>query len=130
MKIEPMQIDDFLQIMRMNAEIYPEFAALPEEQKRLMANGNIVTGVAETYWQAGEIFGVGGIRHIGIGEGWMITPPGNRTPSLLRIVAQNFQKIREEQGLWRVYAESKISENFLKHLGFNPEPGTHVWAHK
>ncbi len=125
-----MQVDDFLHVMMQNAHIYPEFHALPDEQKRLIANGNIVTGTAETYREDGEIYCVGGIRHIGIGECWFITPPAARThpKKLLRVVRATFERIRENEGLWRVYAESKISENFLRHFGFHAEPGMHVWV--
>ena len=140
MNIKQMTESDFLTIMAENAEVYPAFHALPKEQKRAMAKGNIVTGVAETYREDGEIVGVGGIRHIGIGEAWFLTLPKNRgkkfaicpeteaTIKLLRDVSENFIRVRDEQGLWRVFAESKISENFLKHLGFKPEPGTYAWV--
>ena len=128
MTITKMQISEFLEIMEANAEFYPGFAALPDEQKRLVANGNIATGTAEAISEDGEIIWVGGIRHIGIGEAWCISPPKNRTPSCLRLVKRHLERIRDEQGLWRVFAESKISEKFLKHLGFKPEPGTHVWV--
>ena len=128
MTIDQMTVFEFLEIMARNKEYYPAFAALPEKQKRLIANGNIVTGVAETYREDDKIIGVGGIRHLGIGEGWFITPPENRTPALLRLVARNFKRIRDEKNLWRIFAESNISETFLKHLDFKPEPGTHAWV--
>ena len=130
MKIDPMQIDDFLQVMSQNVERYPGFAALPEEQKRLVANGNIVTGTAETFREDGEIYGVGGIRYIGIGECWFINPPeARRHPKkLLKLARATFARIRAEQGLWRGFAESKISETFLKHCGFVKDEGMHVWT--
>lgn len=128
MTIDKMTIEDFLQVMAQNAEVYPEFASLPDEQKRLMANGNIVTGTAQTFREDGEIIGVGGIRHIGIGEGWCISSPENRRPSVLRLVARNFKRIRDEKQLWRIFASSKISENFLQHLGFVKNEDFHVWT--
>ena len=131
MNIDQMTIEDFIEIMAQNAEIYPEFDALPDEQKRLIANGNIVTGTAETFREDdGTIYGVGGIRHNGIGECWFINPPeARRHPKkLLRVVRATFDRIREEKQLWRVFAESKISETFLKHCSFKPEPGTYVWT--
>ena len=130
MKIDQMTIEDFLHVMLQNAEIYPEFAALSDEHKRLFANSNIVTGTAETYREDGEIYCVGGIRHIGIGECWFITPPAARThpKNLLRVVRATFERIREDEQLWRVYAESKISENFLSHFGFHSKPKTYVWT--
>ena len=130
MKTSQMTIDDFITVMAQNAEIYPEFAALPEEQKRLTANGNIVTGMAETFREDGKIVGVGGIRHIGIAEAWFITPPAIRSKplKLLRQVRKSFEQIRTDEGLWRIFAESKISENFLKHLGFVKDDGIHIWT--
>ncbi len=130
MKTSQMTIDDFITVMAQNAEIYPEFAALPEEQKRLTANGNIVTGMAETFREDGKIYGVGGIRYKGIGECWFMTPPEVRThpKKLLRVVRATFDRIRADQELWRVFAESKISENFLAHCGFVKDDGVHIWT--
>ncbi len=130
MKTDPMAIEDFLEVMAQNAEIYPEFAALPEEQRRLIANGNIQTGTAETFREDGKIVGVGGIRHIGIGEAWCITPPTIRDQPvrLLRQVKKSFDQIRNDKELWRIFAESKISENFLQHIGFVKNEGFHVYT--
>lgn len=125
-----MKISEFLQIMEMNADVYPEFAALPEEQKRLIANGNIVTGTAQTFREDGRIVGVGGIRYKGIGEAWCISPPALRDQPLrlLRQVRKSFEQIRDDKELWRVFAESKLSETFLRHLGFVKNEGIHIWT--
>jgi len=130
MTTDPMTVEDFLEVMAANAEVYTEFAALPDEQKRLMANGNIATGTAETFREDGKIVGVGGIRHIGIGESWFITPPAIRKKplKLLRQVRKSLEQIRTDKQLWRIFAASKISENFLKHLGFAKNEDFHVWT--
>jgi len=130
MTTDPMTVEDFLEVMAANAEVYTEFAALPDEQKRLMANGNIATGTAETFREDGKIVGVGGIRHIGIAEAWFITPPAIRKKplKLLRQVRKSLEQIRTDKQLWRIFAASKISENFLKHLGFAKNEDFHVWT--
>ena len=116
---QPMQIEEFLLVMGRNAAIYPEFAALPEQQKRLIAHVNICTGTAESFFdEEGRLFGVGGIRYLGLGEGWFITNPEYRTPALLRLVTENFTRIIHDKNLWRVFAETRISPNFLRHLNF------------
>ena len=104
---------------------------LTEEQKRYLANVNIITGTAESFYENGRLVGVGGIRHIGVGEAWMITPPdvrGKRSLSLFRKTKETFTKTRDDLNLWRCFAESKISDNFLNHLGFEPNPKGLVWT--
>ena len=124
-----MKVDDFLLVMKRNRGIYPEFEALPEEQKRYLANLNICTGTAETFLdEEGEIIGVGGVRYLGIGEAWFITLPGKRRPFMLRTVLENFTRIRDSKNLWRIYAESRISNLFLEHLEFNEQKGIYIWT--
>lgn len=130
-EIHPMTVEDFLLLMELNADIYPEFAALPDEKKIYLANINIDYGTARALYEDGRLFGVGGIRFIGVGEGWLITSPhirNNRSKSLLRETKRIFEQDREEQGLWRIFATSKISENFLLHLGFKDQEKVLIWT--
>ena len=125
----PMQVEDLLLIMEQNADIYPEFAALSDEQKRAAANLNILAGTAESFFEDGRLVGVGGIRYTGIGEAWLITPPDirGRGLSLLREARRVFTETCDERCLRRCYAESKISDNFLKHIGFKSHPKGFIW---
>jgi len=126
-----MTVEDFLLVMELNAEIYPEFAELPDEQKRYLANVNIITGSAKSYFEDGRLIGVGGIRFIGIGEAWLITPPAIRSErglSLFNDTEKLFVKMIDDNNLWRVFAESKISETFLKRMGFKCHPQGYVWT--
>jgi hypothetical protein len=126
--IEQMTTEDFLLIMEANRGVYPEYDNLSEEQKRNLANYNIMLGVAESHTDKGMLWGIGGIRYIGIGEAWFLTIPRKREPVLLKNVSMRFREIRDSKSLWRVYASSKISENFLEHLGFKREEGNMVWT--
>lgn len=125
-----MTISDFLAIMDANKEVYPDFAILSDEHKKLIANVNICTGTAQSYLKEGKLWGVGGIHYRGVGEAWLITPPDIREQHklwLLKNAKLEFEKQRDDLKLWRVFATSKISGTFLKHLGFKPEPSTQVW---
>ena len=125
-----MPVDDLLLLMEQNASIYHEFAALEAEQKRQVANLNILTGTAESFFEDGRLVGVGGIRYVGLGDAWLITPPDirNRGLSLLREARRVFTETCDEHNLRRVVATSKISETFLKHLGFmEPDNKILVW---
>lgn len=116
-----MTIEDFLHVMDSNKDQYPQFAALTEEQRRFLAWLNCTAGVANTYIEDGIIVGVGGVRYIGVGEAWMLTPPtirDDRKFSLLRHTKKSFKEICSKCNLWRVFATSEISESFLRHLGF------------
>lgn len=133
MEVRPMEIRDFLLVMELNADVYPEFARLPDEQKKCLANVNITTGTAQSFFEDGKLVAVGGIRFIGIGEAWLLTPPKirkDRTLSLLKETRKTFIKTRDKHNLRRVYATSRISENFLSHLGFETHPQGFVWTKK
>jgi len=126
-----MLVEDFLVIMAQNAEVYPEFDKLQDEQKRYLANINIITGEAQSFFEDGRLVAVGGIRYVGLGEAWLISPPKireERSLSLFRETRRTFISMRDGHNLWRVFAESKISENFLKHLEFKAQSGGHVWT--
>jgi len=129
MKIRQMTVEEFLQVMKANPGIWPEYDKATDEQKRYVAHLNICTGVAETYIDDdGELFGVGGIRFVGLGEAWFLTLPTKRKPFLLRTAGEAFNRIRDEKNLWRVFAESKVNENFLRHSGFKKQDGMHIWT--
>ena len=126
-----MTVEDFIVIMAQNANIYPEFDNRPDEQKRYLANVNIITGKAESFFDEGRLVGVGGIRYVGLGEGWFITLPAIRKKKPLTLVRQTkkfFVKARDEHNLRRVFATTKISKNFLRHLEFEPLPDVSVWT--
>lgn len=126
-----MTVEDFMQIMAANAAIYPEYDSLAYEAKEYVAKLNIMTGTAVAYLEDGELLGIGGIRYVGIGEGWFITKPEIREERkflMFRTVKKDFEKTRKRKNLWRVFAESRISTNMLKHLGFKESEHSHVWT--
>jgi hypothetical protein len=126
-----MKPEDMLAVMEQNKGVYPEYDALSDERKMFFANVNIYSGTAETYIDDdGRVAGVGGIRYMGTGEGWFLTMPKYRTQPrrLFTFVAEQFERTRNEKNLWRIFAESKISEVFLKHLGFKKQDGMHIWT--
>jgi hypothetical protein len=126
-----MTVDDFMRIMSANADIYPEYDNLSLEAKRYVANINIMTGTAMSYFEDGELIGVGGIRYVGIGEGWMLTLPNIREERkflLFRQAKKDFEGTRKTKNLWRIFAETRISRIFLRHLGFTESENTHVWT--
>lgn len=126
-----MKIEDFLLVMAANSHIYTEFAELADEVQRYVANVNIVTGEARSLYEDGRLVAVCGVRFVGIGEAWMITPPDirdGRKLSLLRHSKREMIRMRDENNLWRIFAESRISKTFLKHLEFQPHPEGHVWT--
>lgn len=126
-----MTVQDFLDVMRPNESFYPEYAALSGEDKRKIALLNPNTGIAESHYLDGKLVAVAGIRHVGIGEAWFITTPDireNHKRFLLQQTRKNLIRMRDALNLWRLFATSKISENFLEHLDFIPEPTMHVWT--
>jgi hypothetical protein len=135
-----MTIEEFLTIMADNASEFPEFAALPQEQKEAMAKTNIITGPAEAFRNAnGRLVGVGGMRIIGVAEGWLITPREIRShpdhtlrrekfAEFLQITQGAMKKMCDENSLWRVFATGKLSTTFLEKLGFEKIDKTLVWS--
>jgi hypothetical protein len=125
-----MTVENFLAVMLANKEVYLDFSVLPDEQKILIANVNIRTGTAMSYFEDGKLLGVGGVHYVGVGEGWLLTLPEirkERKLSLFKTVKTDFEKQRNDLKLWRVFATSKISTTFLKHLDFKPAPSTQIW---
>jgi hypothetical protein len=96
----------------------------------LAARLNLIHGTAEAVEEDGQVVGVGGIRYMGIGEGWFITVPEKRRLALFEFIQEHFQRVRTEKNLWRIFAESKISERFLHHLGFVKNPGMHIYTER
>ena len=130
-EVRQMVIEDFLLLMELNSGIYPEYDKLSDEHKRYLANINIIAGEAKSFFEDGRLVGIGGIRHIGLGEAWLITLPEireKRSFSLLRKTKEVFASIRDKHNLWRVFATSKISETFLRHLGFKEQEKVLTWT--
>lgn len=137
-----MTIDEFLEIMADNANDFPEFMAMSQADKMSMANTNIVTGPAEAFRdENGRLVGVGGIRIIGVAEGWLITPRNIRChpdhairrqkfQEFLQITQDTFKRMRDDNGLWRVFATGTLSTKFLEQLGFEKIDKTLVWSRK
>lgn len=116
--------DDFLIVMEANADYYPEYDALPMAKKLRIAQLNIDTGTAESFYIEGELVAVGGIRYVGLGEAWMISFPtirSDRKKTLFAETKQTLIQTQADQKLWRIFASSRISEHFLEHLGFEKE---------
>lgn len=123
--------DDFIKVMALNKEYYPEFDALPDDKKTQLAQCHIDAGTAESYFDDGEFIGVGGIHYRGVGEAWLICDPKMRDKrkfTLLREAKKSLEATRDKLDLWRVFATSKISENFLKHLKFEKNDTTAIWT--
>lgn len=132
-EVRQMKIEDFLLVMELNADVYPEFDKLPDEQKRYLANMNIITGAAESFFDNGKLVAVGGICYVGLGEAWLISLPEIRTKkslSLFRETKNTFKRQRDDLNLWRIFATSKISETFLQHLGFEKQEKMLIWTRK
>lgn len=126
----PMKIEHFLAVMEQNEKFYPEYAKLSLEDKIKVAQLNIDTGIAESHYIDGKLIGVTGIRYRGIGEAWFIVNPEIRANKFLlfKRTQKTLPRMRDAIGIWRLYATSKISENFLKHLGYEPEPTMFCWT--
>ncbi len=130
-EVRQMIVEDMLLIMELNADMYPEFAALSEEHKRQLINVNILSGEAKSYFENGRLVGVAGIKFVGVGEAWLITPPNVRSAQGLELFNDTkdlFVKMRDDNHLWRIFADDTISGVFLKRLGFKPNPKNYVWT--
>jgi len=128
--IKPMSNEDFLRLMEMNKEFYPEYASLSPQDKLLVAQLNRDTGIAEAYYLDNKLVGVAGIRERGIGEAWFVTTPDvreNHRMFLLRAVKKNLPIYRDNLNLWKLFATSKISKNFLEHLEFDGSRRIFQW---
>lgn len=130
-KVKNMTIKDYIVIMDANTDVYPAWGKLLPAQKKYLAKVNIKTGDAKSFFDDGKLVAVGGIRFTGLGEAWMLTNPNVRSErkfALLKETKKMFVKLRDLRNLWRVFATSQISENFLRHLGFREESTPHVWT--
>ncbi len=130
-----MTINDFVEVMAQNAALFPEYAALSLDMKKYFANANIITGTAKALVEDdGRIFVLFGTRYIGMpkgtGEVWCITFPNIRNGrkfTFLRQAKKLLKQQIDELGLQRIFANSTISVNFLKHLGFE-ESTMPIWV--
>lgn len=131
-----MTVDDYLSIMAFDKDSQPEFTNLTDDQKKLMADINILSGRAMSFMKDGVLFGVAGIRYAGLGEAWCACMPCIRQEQrfmLFREARKFFNSTVDELNLWKVAADCTISENFLKHLGFvKPEKpeNTMIWLRR
>lgn len=125
-----MTIDDYIQMMDLNAEFYPEWAKLSIEDKRKVAQISIDTGIAESHYENGELIGVTGVRYRGIGEAWFIARPDIRGRKffLFKHTKRTLKRLLKACGIWRMYATSKINENFLTHLGLKKDDTIYCWT--
>jgi len=130
-KTKMMTIDDFIKAMSPNENYYPEYAQLSEQDKRLVAKINLDTGIAESHFLDGKLIGVTGIRERGIGEAWFVVLPEIRNEHkflLFRQTKLTLPRLRDAMNLWRLYATSRISENFLLHLDFENGEKIFKWT--
>lgn len=125
-----MTIDDFLAVMAANADQFPNYMALADADKRYIANVNSITGSAEAYIEDGKLLAVGGIRYCGIGEAWLMSNPEirkDRKFTLFREAKEALETQRQSLNLWRIFADARLTANFLEHLGFE-KSNTHIWT--
>ncbi len=134
-KTQNMTAEDFLIVMAANADMYPnsvysQFAALSQEYKRYLANVNIATGEAKSFYADGKFIGSSGIRYVGIGEAWLATMPETRERPLLLLkeAKRFFKESRDDHNLWRVFANGGISMTFMEHLGFEKHENGVCWT--
>lgn len=135
-----MTTEEFLEIMADNASDFPEFERLTPKEKKNVADTNIITGPATAFRNSeGRLDGVGGVRIVGVGEAWMITPRRIQShpdrglrkqqfDDLIRDTQGEFKKICDGHNLWRVFAIGKLSTTFLQQLGFEQSEKTLVWS--
>jgi hypothetical protein len=92
-----------------------------DESKRQYANLNQSAGPAYSLFLGSKLLGCGGVRIYGIGEAWcMFTDDAikNNKKTILRASQEQMEIMVRENKLWRLFAETKVNENFLEHLGF------------
>ena len=131
MNSRPMTVEDYLTIMEANRGLWPDYDALQDGEKEFLAKVNISHGTADAYFKDGKLWGVGGIKYVGIAEAWLIGTPDTRkelTMPEFNFIKEEFERQRNKHNLIRVFATTKISECFLRRLGFVAEPTAHVWT--
>ena len=128
----PMNIADFLLVMEANADLFPEWQLLSDSEKTKQALQRMHYGSAEAVFDGDQVVGVQGILQLGIGEAWLIARPDMRDKkfSLMRHSIKAFERLRDVDAYMRVFANTKISETYLKHLGFESDTTTHIWTRK
>jgi len=82
---------------------------------------NQATGPAYSFFDGDELLACGGARTYGVGEAWLMVSEkvrGEMKKTLIETTAHVIDKIVREQSLWRLWANTDRSENFLRHIGF------------
>lgn len=93
------------------------------------ANSDLIAGPAWTIVDGKKILACGGVRVLGIGEAWFLASEEAKSDKLMavmRIVKEKLKEMRAAEKLYRIFAENEISENFLKHLGFEKKDNIFV----
>lgn len=124
---EPMQIEQYVELMKMNRQFYP---GITEKLMYEIAKFNIDTGISEVHFKDGKMIAVAGIRYRGIGEPWFVSTPELRENKFLlyRKMKKTLPRMAASLNLWRMYANSKINDNFLHHLNFTDEEKIFAWT--
>ena len=92
-----------------------------DESKRDAANLNQTAGPAYSLFLDKKLVACGGMRIYGVAELFLITSDEYRKKHIKTILKASREQIDimvRENHIWRLLAETKISDNFLKHLGF------------
>lgn len=92
-----------------------------DESQRPNANLNQSAGPAYSLYLDKKLIACGGVRCYGVGELWLLTNDKYRQKHIKEILKASRQQIDlmiRENHLWRLMAETKVSDNFLEHLGF------------
>jgi hypothetical protein len=129
----PMMLLDYLELMKANKGVQPEYDNLPDDKKRLCGQINISTGTAVSYFEDGKLIGVFGIRQLCLGEVWGLSMPElreDRKKTLFGLAKDAFNKTVNDLHLLRVFANPVLSEVFLEHLGFSESEKISVWHYK
>ena len=95
-----------------------------DETKWPQANLNQSSGPAFSLFEDGTLLGCGGVRVYGVGEPWcMFTKEArtNKKTTILKATKQQLDIMCREHKLWRLFAETTVSESFLEHLGFKKQ---------
>jgi hypothetical protein len=82
---------------------------------------NQISGPAFTLVDGNEPIACAGYRIHGIAEAWCALSEEAKDKYLLMVIRRmkkEMDKIQRKEQLYKIYAESDISDNFLEHLGF------------
>lgn len=98
---------------------------------------NQVVGPAFTLWNGKGIIGCGGMRIRGIGEPWIAMKEEERLRlggpeyqaakfQIVKAVQTRLNEIIRAEGLWRIWCEVGLSDNFMEHCGLK-KTDAFVW---